>query len=292
MLCCLLIGGGTAEVSAQGDYDPVNPPEPSTVDYCKIRVKADPEEGAYVSGGGIYKVASTGSVYISTSARNTDDYTYTFRYWSLDGVKYTESRNFYVKVAKGTMNFVAHYDKQAVVFDPKNPAEPSASNIKRKYMLTLSSSIEGGCSFNISSGDRHAEGESVYLRVYPSADYKFDGWMVNGKIVSHSAWFYYTMPSANTTIEAVLTEVPYDPANPGDPQGNGNNVDNGTNIPGDANSDGNVTMADASMATSCFIGKNSEGIDMRNADINGDGKVTMADASMIMSIFLGKMEYE
>lgn len=217
MLCCLLLGGGITSVMAQDDYNPSNPAEPSVIDYCRITVSADPAEGAYVSGGGKYKVSNGGRVYISTSARNTEDYTYEFQYWTLNGVQYTTNRNFYYTVQKGEMNFVAHYTKKEVVYDPSNPAEPSGSVVKRKYYLYINSNIENSCSFNVESGVKYEEGKSVYLRVYPNAYYKFEGWKVNGETISKSISFYYTMPSATTTIEAVLSEIPYDPENPIDP---------------------------------------------------------------------------
>lgn len=222
MLCCLLIvGGGIIPAIAQNDYNPTNPAEPSVIDFCKITVSADPAEGAYVSGGGKYKVANGGRVYISTSAKNTEDYTYTFQYWTLNGVKYTTSSNFYYTVQKGEMNFVAHYTKNEVVFDPANPAEPSGTTVKRKYYLYLGSNMEGACSFNTESGIKREEGSCVYLRVYPNAYYKFEGWKVNGSIISTSTSFYYTMPSATTTIEATFTEIPYDPESPMDPPSSG-----------------------------------------------------------------------
>lgn len=222
-LCLLLLsgGGGAAPaLYAQDDFNPTNPAEPGTIDFCKISVSADPAEGAYVSGGGKYKVTG-GRVYITTSARNTDDYTYTFQYWTLDGEVYSYSRNFYFTPVKGEADLVAHYTKQEVVFDPANPAEPSASTIKRRFMLYLTQNIEGACTFNTSSGLKHEGGSSIFLRVYPSEYYRFEGWRVDGTIVSTSPSFYYTMPYAATTIEAVLTELPYDPDSPIEPPSSG-----------------------------------------------------------------------
>lgn len=208
-------------VYAQSDYNPTNPKEPFVIDYCKLNVTADPAEGAYVSGSGRYKVNGSGSVYISTSARNTEDYTYTFKYWTLNGEIYTYSQYFYYYPQKGEMDFVAHYEKKEVEFDPSNPAEPNGTTIKRKHYLYVTSSIDGACSFNIASGNKYEEGQSVYLRVYTNAYYRFDGWRVNGEIISTSSSFYYTIPTANATVEAVMTELPYDPDSPIDPPSSG-----------------------------------------------------------------------
>lgn len=225
-MCCFLWWSSTLPILAQGDYDPTNPPEPNVIDFCRINVSADPIEGAYVSGSGKYK-ATGGNVYISTSAKNTEDYTYVFKNWSLNGEYYTSNRNFYYKTQKGEMNFVAHYEKQEVVYDPSNPREPSASTVKRKYMLYITSNIENSCTFNIESGEKQVEGTSIYLRVYPSAYYRFDGWVINGETVSTSNYYYLTMPSENTIVEAKLTELPYDPESPIDPPSSGQgNIDN------------------------------------------------------------------
>lgn len=225
-MCCFLWWSSTLPILAQGDYDPTNPPEPNVIDFCRINVSADPIEGAYVSGSGKYK-ATGGNVYISTSAKNTEDYTYVFKNWSLNGEYYTSNRDFYYKTQKGEMNFVAHYEKQEVVYDPSNPREPSASTVKRKYMLYITSNIENSCTFNIESGEKQVEGTSIYLRVYPSAYYRFDGWVINGETVSTSNYYYLTMPSENTIVEAMLTELPYDPESPIDPPSSGQgNIDN------------------------------------------------------------------
>lgn len=237
-LCLLLIGVGAARGWAQTDpdeYNPTNPAEPQVIDFCKIIVEADPAEGAYVSGGGKYKMGgSTSRVQITTSARNTDDWTYTFKYWTLNGEKVSENRSFYYTLQKGNQHFVAHYEKTEVIYDPTNPAEPSGATVKRKYRLYLEPTLEGACSFNIASGEKQTEGSSLYLRVYPNAYYRFEGWRVDGEIISTSTSFYYTMPSHEARIEAVLLEIPYDPTNPTEPpSGGGEGVDTGGDGGGD-----------------------------------------------------------
>lgn len=237
-LCLLLIGVGAARGWSQTDpdeYNPANPAEPQVIDFCKIIVEADPAEGAYVSGGGKYRMGgSTSRVQITASARNTDDWTYTFKYWTLNGEKVSENRSFYYTLQKGEQHFVAHYEKTEVIYDPTSPAEPSGATVKRKYRLFLEPTLEGACSFNIASGEKQVEGTSIYLRVYPNAYYRFEGWRVDGEIVSTSTSFNYTMPSHETHIEAVLTEIPYDPTNPIEPpSGGGEGVDTGGGTGGD-----------------------------------------------------------
>jgi hypothetical protein len=51
LVSCLLFGGGGWLMAAvPDDYNPENPSEPATIDYCKVIVSADPQEGADASG--------------------------------------------------------------------------------------------------------------------------------------------------------------------------------------------------------------------------------------------------
>lgn len=286
-VCCLLIGGGMQSAFAQNDddYNPANPAEPGRVECCRIRVSADPAEGATVSGGGKYSVVSGGRVYISTSTRNSEDYTYEFKYWTKNGAIYSYSRGFYFYTEDGTFDFVAHYDKKDVIYDPSSPQEPSSSSIKRKYYLYINSTLDEACSFNRASGDKIAEGTSIYLRTYPNPYYEFKGWRVNGKIINTSTSFYYTMLSANTTIEAVYSELEYNPDNPLEPSGgNQGNVQNGDSyIIGDLNRDGKVSLSDLTALIDILSGHYS-GYDLNAADTNSDGDITIDDKNYILNM--------
>jgi hypothetical protein len=232
LTCCLFLIGGNLSAFADpdDDFNPENPADPQVIDYCWLKVSADPEEGAYVSGEGKYRVNGS-QVYISTSARNTEEYTYKFLYWTLNGEITSYSQYFYYTLTKGKYEFVAHYNKQEVVFNPDNPLDPTLPDIKRKYRLYLTSNIEGVCTFNMASGSKVEENKNIYLSVnYQSSIYQFDGWKLDGNIISTDASMYYTMPSANTTLEACFSEIPFDPDNPMDPSSNSQNVDNTTRL--------------------------------------------------------------
>lgn len=228
---CLLFWGGslTAFSAPDDEFNPPNPADPSAIDYCWLTVSADPADGAYASGSGRYTVGTDREVYISTSERNTEEYTYTFLYWTVNGEKTSYSKDFYYTPVKGKYEFVAHYEKKEVVFDPDNPQDPSSSNIKRKYRLYLTSNIDDVCTFNMASGNKVEENSQIYLYVnYQASFYKFEGWKLNGTVISTSESFYYTMPSSETTLQACFSEIPFDPDNPQDPNSNNANVDNTT----------------------------------------------------------------
>ena len=112
MVSCLFGWGGSLPLfSAPGDdFNPENPGDPQAVNFCKIIVSANPAKGAYVSGSGRYTVNGE-QVYISTNANNTQDYTYTFMYWTMNGKKTNYSQDFWFTPTKGTFEFVAHYKK-------------------------------------------------------------------------------------------------------------------------------------------------------------------------------------
>ena len=226
LMCCLLFWGGGLQVFSQsdGDYNPSNPDEPAAIDYCRLTVSADPAEAAYVSGGGKY-IVNGNMVYVSSSANNNENYTYTFLYWTLNGVRTSYSQYFWFTPQKGKFELVAHYEKNEIIFDPDNPEEPSISDVKRKYYLTLVASIEGACSFNIASGNKYMEQSGIYVYPYLNTGYQFDGWKLNGIMVSTDPYYYLTMPSLNSTLEACVSEIPFDPESPADPGGSSANVD-------------------------------------------------------------------
>ena len=229
-LCCLLTWGGSLWASttiANDDFNPESPAEPTVISFCRINVTAEPEEGAYVSGGGKY-VLNGSDIYISTNADNTSDYTYTFKYWELNGKKTSYSQNFYFTPESGTFNFVAHYEKKEVTFDPDNPAEPSAGNVKRNYHLYLKPTIKDACSFNMDSGIKIREGSELNLYVNLNAGYQFEGWELNGKVISTDMYLNFTMPGEETTLKARVKEIPFDPEDPIEPSGSTIDVDNAT----------------------------------------------------------------
>ena len=275
LTCYLFIWGGSLSILAEPNCE--NNSEKSAgsevVDYCWLKVSADPEEGAYVSGGAKYRVNGS-QVYISTSAKNTEDYTYTFLYWTLNGKKTSYGQNFYYTPTKGIYEFVAHYEKQEAVFDPDNPLDPSSSNIRRKFRLYLTSNIDGACSFNMDSGNKVEEKKSIYLGVnYQSAFYQFKGWKMNGKLFSTKPYLNFTMPSSSTTIEACFTKIPFDQDNPIDPDRN--------NL-GDADNNGNIDMDDVVAISKYIMGEKVEGFNEDNADFNKDGYIDAADIVLVI----------
>lgn len=283
LMCCLSWWGGGHQAFSQGgggDFNPPNPDEPATINYCRLKVSAEPAEAAYVSGSGKYTLNS-GSIWVSTSANSNSEYTYNFLYWTLNGERTSYDQYFYFTPQKGTFELVAHYEKKEVVFEPANPQEPSATNAKHKYYLTLSSSIEGACSFSMASGVKHEEQSGIYVYAYLNEGYRFDYWKLNGSIVSYDQSCYLTMPSMNSTLVACVSEIPFDPENPMEPGSSGGGVKMG-----DVTGDGAVDVEDVVAIVNKILGTPPANFIEAAADINYDNKVDVEDVVAVVNMIL------
>lgn len=94
-------------------------------------------------------------------------------------------------------------------YNPTNPGEPGVY-----YTLKLKCSPENAGSFNIGTETIQSQGFGVSLRAYTNTGFKFVQWEENGKQISTSSSFNYTMPGCNTTLVA---KFEYDPSSPGEP---------------------------------------------------------------------------
>jgi PKD repeat protein len=95
-------------------------------------------------------------------------------------------------------------------YNPTNPAEPGAT-----HTLTLKSVPADAGTFNISTVSQYSPGSTVSLRTYANTGYTFANWeLSDGTILSTSASYSYTMPSASVTLVA---RYKYDPTSPGEP---------------------------------------------------------------------------
>ena len=93
-------------------------------------------------------------------------------------------------------------------FNPANPPDPNAT-----YKLTVQVSPAGAG--YASGGSRYMEGDNPWVSTSAYVNYQFQYWMCNNEIVSYNSSFEYTMPNRATTLVAVYS---YNPVNPADPQ--------------------------------------------------------------------------
>ena len=173
----LLLAGS---MQAQGDFNPVNPDEPSMpVFYYALTAVCDPDGAGTTSGKGNYAPGQT--VTVRTSARAG----YTFQYWTLNGEQYSTDMSFTYETVEGAMDFVAHY-----LLTPDDPAEPFMDVKSRLY---LESQPKGVCTFNLTSGGFVSADQPLTVSV-TGADqwYEFKGWYKGDTKISDAATFQYT----------------------------------------------------------------------------------------------------
>lgn len=97
-------------------------------------------------------------------------------------------------------------------FDPSNPPEPSPS-----YQLHLLSTPRQGGYFNMDTLSVFEEGAHIYVRAYPHPSYEFVEWRMDGKVVSTSPDYEFSMKSSDIYLTGVFQ---FNPENPGSPGSN------------------------------------------------------------------------
>lgn len=100
------------------------------------------------------------------------------------------------------------------------------------------------------------------LNVTAYDGYRFDGWLVDGKIVS-AATSYEAVVTGDATITATFSKVT-----------SGGDVED---IMGDVNEDGRLTVVDIVMLSKYISDSNGSLIQILKADLTGDGRITVAD---------------
>lgn len=264
-LLLLLVGSGNAWAD-NGDFDPVNPPEPN----ANFTIRATSAYG-YVSGGGTYQQGTTAWMAVSSA-----DVNYTFAYWTKNGVRYCDKQNF-AYVVEENARFEAVFN-----FTPVDPSEPVTPN---SYRLYLETDLEGSCSFNRTNGEKAEADAYVTLSATPSPGFVFQGWYSSGNKLSGNLTFNYLMPRRSVSVTARFV---YSPENPEEPNGNGGqsgNVDNGGRK-GDVNGDGSVSTADAVLLLNSYVSGSADRISKSSADVNSDGEVNTADAVLIVNQYV------
>lgn len=145
------------------------------------------------------------SIYMNASAK-TD---YQFVNWTENGSEVSTNRSFYYTMPAYDVELIANF-----VFKPGNPGDPDAPEQSETHRLKLNTKPANAGSFNQNSGGKFVVGESVYLRAYNNTDFVFSHWTEDGKQISNSSSFNYTMPDHDATLTAVYNYLPGNPADP------------------------------------------------------------------------------
>jgi hypothetical protein len=201
LLIAVLMLADIGTAKAQGYFNPDSPADPMM--KSKITVRSEPADAGYVSGAGSYTAGT--SVWISTSGTSES---YEFLYWTLNGEKYSEDSYLSYTSTRENAEFVAVY-----TYNPRSPNDPTTDHY---YRLNLTANPSTACSFNLWSGERYREGNSVSVYAYPNQYYVLKGWYLNGQKVSTNNPYTFVMPTHSVALEAIF-EYAFAPANPSDP---------------------------------------------------------------------------
>lgn len=190
-----------------GDFDPTNPEnprEPSEIMKYELRLTADKGGSVNCNPSGNQLVAGT-NIYLNANP-NTG---YRFRCWMEDGkVVSTSQWHYYTMPAKDVEL------KAVFAFEPEVPDNPDV--IPLDYKVTVEASPSRGGNVNCSREEVHV-GEYTYVSASPNSGYKFNGWMLDGKLVSRDTYYHFEMEGRHMHFTALFE---FNPDTPGDPSNN------------------------------------------------------------------------
>ena len=187
-------------ILATGDFNPANPPEPEMPgSYYKLTLSTYPANGGNTYGGGNIKIGNSTYIY-------TYSYSYmAFECWKKGDEVISTSSGFYYTPEEDT-ELVACFR-----FNPSSPSEPQPED--PKYMMNIVSLPAYGGYTNLSS-KKYKSGEVVSLYAYINPGFRFEGWSIDGEIVSQSRSYNYTTENKEVTV---IANFVFDPTNPNDP---------------------------------------------------------------------------
>lgn len=201
----LLVGLLLSNLTAWGQYDPPNPPEPAG--SLRISLVAEPAEAGYFNCEKEVAVTEGESYYLYAYSRGD----YRFVAWEQDGKVISTSPGFNYLMGSTDVTLTARF-----VYSPPNPPEPVI-----RHQLFLESDPVGAGSFNWSSGSTFAEGEQLYLRAYGNNGYKLAYWYrIEGADtlkLSTNASLDFTMGKEDVALKAKFVFDPYNPGEPSTP---------------------------------------------------------------------------
>lgn len=130
---------------------------------------------------------------------------YTFSHWTLNGTFFTDKSAFTYTVGNMDAAFVAVFD-----FNPEQPDDPA---VVLTSIVYLKSEPKGAATFNIQSGLRHHEGDTLVIRATLKEDYIFDGWYDGDRKVASTTAFTYIIGPKAVTFTLRATPIIYSQLN-------------------------------------------------------------------------------
>lgn len=169
-------GNDRVMVIVNGDVEPAPEPPVPTPTYT-VMLSVDPEGGGTASGGGTFTEGQSVTVTATASSG------YEFAGWQENGAVVNTDLSY---------TFTVTADRAlTAVFAVIVPT------------YTVSASIDPEGSGTVTGAGTYKEGQTVTLTADPGEDYKFAAWTENGKTVSESAEYTFTV-SENRELTAVF----------------------------------------------------------------------------------------
>lgn len=198
----LLVGLLLSNLTAWGQFNPSNPPEPAG--SLRISLIAEPAEAGYFNYSKEV-IASEGESY---RLRAYSYHNYRFQEWVQDGQVISTSSDINYTMGSRNVTLTARF-----VYSPENPPEPVI-----RHLLFLESDPVGAGSFNYSSGTAIAEGEQINLHANENNGYKLAYWYrmdgTDTLKLSTDRYLNFTMGKEDITLKAKFV---FNPSNPGEP---------------------------------------------------------------------------
>lgn len=187
----------------QDEFNPESPSEPGAPP-TKLVLLAEPANGGFLSGSGIYSPGTQVRVRAHTNSN------FQFVCWTdLNGKSLSSSTEYYLTKGYATDTLIAHFE-----YTPNNPTEPTPGTSLVYYPLT----VKAGNGGSVSGGGRYRSGSTVRLQAYPDQNFEFVNWTnEKGMILSTTQQFNYTTNAFSETITANFHYNPGSPEEPSDP---------------------------------------------------------------------------
>ena len=156
---------------------------------------ADSTAGVVANTGGLHPVGEVIEIAATPNAG------YSFSHWLLNGTQFTPLPRFSYTVRDSEDHFVAVFE-----YDPLSPDDPVATTTTAIYVESAPSGI---ATFNIVSGARYHEGDTILISAELSSNYRFDGWYAGATKIATSMEFLYVVRDRSETLTLRATPIIY-----------------------------------------------------------------------------------
>lgn len=215
---CFTLWGQSSGGGYGGDYNPANPDDPS-MPPTKYRLTVIATAGGTVEPNlenERYEAGSRVRVYAYNQSK------YKFVHWlQNDSIKVSSSSSFRFTMPAEDVVLKAVFEyypgQYGGEYDPNNPDDPSSTTTTPSYKLSVKSIPSNIGNVHVSSSKVNV-GEETYVSASQHSSYKFNGWWLNGVLVSTELHYRFRMEDHDMDFTAMYE---YEPVSPGDPSSDG-----------------------------------------------------------------------